>query len=536
MFLNDIFSQHLNESILNELNWNDQSPLNRVLLNNRGRFIHFTSVPKLGVNPRNSVKGGFQSHKDPHGIYFYPVDYLLSGVERVTTGQQYGLDRPYYFMADIDWSAPGIVLSKVTWEDVEKIASRNGWKTFLDDFRFQTNNEPYPIYNLPHYADREHPGSVLWHLLDALQKEGRIRWNQALRGIAYIYDDNNSIIHSREPHQLVVLDPRIIRNVQMGENPKVNWSTMNDEKHRSTVWKEPMLRIMQEVQKLYGGQIRWQENKERRPYDSTRPKAKPRAPAWPSIRFEVDGDQFHLKVSESWSSFSLYLDSVHGRAHDQFKIGDWNDFHNNDVPFFVERVKAAVEKVTALEGDLFFTPQITEGQAQNFIAQCASAEADFKVDTEINNRYKSIYMRAEHTFRCNDMLFTTLFNLHIGEEHFSPSITVYNAGDNFKLYATQIGKFTRDQAKAAGYDLLNNFAEGVESRAEVHGPEGLRYPKFHRDEWAAFVGWLVLNCGLDFGGLLRERYAKQIEAFEQYDDQPYLLRRITEVLGPRGFW
>ena len=134
MRLDALFTQ------LFEMDWYDKSPMTAVLQQNRGKWIHFSqgapnrdyrtatllpepeapayydrrktkqyqrnlravqrknamaNVPKMGINPKSMWQ-------DPKGVYFYPVNWLLSGTERITSGQQHGINYPYYYIADIN--------------------------------------------------------------------------------------------------------------------------------------------------------------------------------------------------------------------------------------------------------------------------------------------------------------------------------------------------------------------------------------------------------------------------------------------------
>jgi len=112
MLISQLFSPDdaSNRAILSELTWYDRSPLTSVLKANRGRWIHFTNTPKLGVNVRSMWDSG------PKGVYFYPVDYLLTKTDRMKDGLQYGFNFKYYFLCDLDLSKPGIVLDEFTFE------------------------------------------------------------------------------------------------------------------------------------------------------------------------------------------------------------------------------------------------------------------------------------------------------------------------------------------------------------------------------------------------------------------------------------
>src|SRR5437762_1390454 len=100
---------------IREAAWHETYPAAEYLARYPHRFVHFSDVPKLGVNPS-------KSHRDPPGIYFYPNQWLLDNYR----GFQYGLVSPYAFIASIQTRAKGVVnLGRMTRAQALTIARAN---------------------------------------------------------------------------------------------------------------------------------------------------------------------------------------------------------------------------------------------------------------------------------------------------------------------------------------------------------------------------------------------------------------------------
>jgi hypothetical protein len=520
--------------ILNELNWHDRSSLVDILEKNRGRFVHFSRIPKIGINPN-------KSHDDPHGVYFYPVDWILTGTERVREGQQWGLDWPYFFLADIDRSSPGMVLSKVTWDDVARLAEHNGWKPLLDEYQALPPEEQKKF--LPYYTT-ESPASVMWHLLDKAQKAKRITWSKAFAGLAWIYDDNQAIINNNEPCQLIALNPRVLRNVTMQDNPYQVQATDDRVKYAHKIYTHSVLKIMKELQASYGGKIRWTEDKDKRPYDRNRPKARMRAPAWPEFIFTVGEKVCRLTVSSGWSGMSVYLKYTFRREKGDVLIADDKAFRNNSMQEILAEAKTKIDTVVALQDDLRFTPVISEAEARKVLNQIIDPSKEFKVHVEIENSEKwtsSIRLVAEHVFSAEDENFQTQVQLYITDESMEPSINVRGLSDRAwtPLSISQLGKFDRENISECGPAILDKFDEGLRFARSNFGPSSRNTygTGLSEDQFKLWLGWFVQNCGLSLGGRLEQAYADEVQAWESErpEDQDYLIYRFSRAMVSRGY-
>ena len=508
MYLRQIFENQT----LNEVSWSDRSPLVQVLEKNRGRWIHFSSIPKLGVNPR-------KSHKDPHGIYFYPVDWILSRPKRVEDGDQYGFDNQFYFIVDLDLNGSGLVLSQTTWDDVRGLAERNGWKDYLE------KHTP----ELPRYAKKDVPGSFLWHFLDNLNRGNHVGWNKAFRGVDYIYDDDNSIIHSNEPHQILVLNPRIIQRVDMGEQrKKVGNRARAADATGFELYGHAVLTILKRVQAEYGGKIKWQAFKDSTPYVKGK---KMRAPTLPVLDFFIE--DLHIQVAgrnqRSWGT-TIYLGYQFGREKHGFTIVKPEEMDKLTVEEIVRRIGDKADELAMLEADLRFEPFISEGEAKSYLASISKGITNF--DVEINNDYEQVILDGKRQFNIKGTNVTTKLHMTVFKDKFH--VSAYIVGPNQPiLYVTGASNTYFTTPEEATNALVERFIKGVETTKGSIGADGYGYPRFYADEWDAYVGWLVLNCGLDLHGRLRDHYEAEIARYISYSDvdKTYLVEKIARVLG-----
>ena len=161
----------------------------------KGLFVHFTDIPKVGINPH-------PSHRDPVGIYLFPLDHILENFAKYTAFQF----KKYMFVCE---ASPKNVLD-ISGLDEEGLARHLG--------RLGIGRERG---SRPGQEEKPHPGVDLWYSIEKdLEKEGG-GYGMAFRkrllqlGFDAVRDSSSGAIHSNEPNQLLVLDPRTIRVVDM---------------------------------------------------------------------------------------------------------------------------------------------------------------------------------------------------------------------------------------------------------------------------------------------------------------------------------
>lgn len=182
--------------------WHDQPRLNAVQQvknlcagDYENKFISFTKLEKLGVNPVNI-------HSTPIGLYTYPVKYALESAKHTDfSSLPYAGNNPYVHFIEISPSANVWVMS-----------DRTNIETYCDKLiQFASDNSidlsfkhltPQTLYNCVYSVANKISSK------SATTKMAIIFKN--VFGIDALYDDGNGIIHSNEPTQMVIFNPKII--------------------------------------------------------------------------------------------------------------------------------------------------------------------------------------------------------------------------------------------------------------------------------------------------------------------------------------
>jgi hypothetical protein len=168
-------------------------------------WFHFSSIPKLGVNPR-------ASHRDPHGIYMFPKQWVLS--------PQFGrnhmfFNMPYIFVLKIKPGTNLLNLGTLTRDEAARILTTMG----LQD-QIATLDNP------SRYGGTE-PGQILWQILDqyvAPNRRNNGAWNALFKRAGYdgVIDPGTSAIHPNEPEQTIVFNANNLEVVDLIQNNTAN--------------------------------------------------------------------------------------------------------------------------------------------------------------------------------------------------------------------------------------------------------------------------------------------------------------------------
>ncbi len=537
--------QKAKTNLLLELDWYDKSPLTAVLKRYPGKWIHFSNgasnrqiqpdqmnppvpnkaeydyggwewakrmkkykrdlqrsmkmnaiqkVPKLSANPN-------KFHRDPYGIYFYPVDFLLSGTDRIRSGHQYGFGMDFYYVCDINMADPrGIVLQKLTWQDIDSLASRNGWKTELDTFRSMSIEDQRK--NLRSYADPAVPGGFLWHFVEMLQESNKITWNRAFRGVSFIYDDNGSIIHSNEPAQIVVFDRSIIRVIAQGDNPLSNNRVPDTDDLKP--WLHALTSILKGVRGELGGELSWSKK-------------------LPRLNVRVGNADFEIGIPERrYTGIGVSVSYRFGRS-----AGSW--FVNQDtlasssMGDIIQGIVSKARRIAAKKSDLWFTPMIGETQAQDVIRNlCPDLRFDFKTtihNPDGNNTLNWASILVSGTAEHGDMVnIRDRVTAYISPKEMSMSVTIEINGRG--VAHGEARDITLDTLED-GYDqLASKLIESMELHFKRVSPENTYVTSWEKwtdpKEFAAYKGWLALNCGVYLDGRIEEHYKEDIVSYHAF--------------------
>ena len=182
-------------------------------------FASFTSVDKLGINPKSK-------YDTPLGIYAYPAEYVFSRVkaERSMAALPFAGDQPYVNL----FKAQGNIINVATisaaevrslykriaelWASTAKDSLGQSWKTSVDEIEKIINNASKKA-KFPDY-----PGGQLWYVTwvassdlfaNAWNTTPPVAWNKLFRSIGvdgcvdYTPEGGLGIIHTSEPTQAV---------------------------------------------------------------------------------------------------------------------------------------------------------------------------------------------------------------------------------------------------------------------------------------------------------------------------------------------
>lgn len=190
--------------------WHDQPRLDAVQQvknlcggDYENKFISFTKLEKLGVNPINI-------HSTPIGLYTYPVKYALDTAKHTDfSSLPYAGNNPYVHFIEIAPSANVWVMSDRTNIETyrDKLVQFASDNSINLSFKYLT---PQTLYNCVHSVASKLAGK------SATTKMATIFKN--VFGIDALYDDGNGIIHSNEPTQMVIFNPKIIVKHKLLQN------------------------------------------------------------------------------------------------------------------------------------------------------------------------------------------------------------------------------------------------------------------------------------------------------------------------------
>jgi hypothetical protein len=508
---------------LHEADWSDRSPLIQALAKSKGRWIHFSRVPKIGVNPQTVWKT-----TGPFGVYLYPVEFLLNPSARTLDGQQFGTDLPYYFLCDLNL-AGALHLPKMSAAEALSIAERNG---FTDPLK-AAFDKGEDFMGRPWSC----PGAAFWDTIKRLDADKTISWNRALKGVTVVTDDEG-IIYNYEPQQAVVLNPRALTNITMHKNIDAGFRNTTHERpdQKIIAWRKVYKDVLDALQARYGGTIRWKEDKDLLPYDTKRG-AKVRAPALPWLRFANEGRSFSVVPVLSRMDHGFRLTFKFGREEDTRRISA-DEMSSLSTKEITAKIAAFIDEVMSFESDLRFTPFIGEEEVEDIINEGIGAygSTPFTVTSEVSNHatYGTVTYNGERKATFDDIPVETGVTVRVRKDRMSAGARV-RLMDQLVIDVSQYEDFTDRPTMIAA--LLDEVAEKLTIYRRIWGPDNSRsaFNFATEEQWAAFIGWLVVHCGLNFDGALRDRYADEIAAYDAYEEKDMLTYKIENVFRARGY-
>jgi len=181
-------------------------------------LVHFSNVDKVGINPN-------PTHTDPVGIFTFPKSYVLN---KTFNRNSHFFGMPYTFILKLKDNAKVLNLSKLTHTEADNLIDKMG----IGEYRqHATHQRPGIVAKAGHF---------LWQTMDKAVNaqyekyapSGRyhnwqknITWNKLFKkagGFDALIDDGDSIIHSNEPSQVVILNPMAFTQLEKFQVSPVN--------------------------------------------------------------------------------------------------------------------------------------------------------------------------------------------------------------------------------------------------------------------------------------------------------------------------
>lgn len=162
-------------------------------------FFTMTSINKIGINPQST-------YNTPIGIYSYPL--TQEYYEKLVKNKlPFAGNQRYINLFSISDSVNNLSYYDNLLSDYKKLSQ------IYDNIEEVAENAFDTAY-------KRNDVSKFWNLTRILSKTP-IKWNALLRNLGYtnFYDPGDGVIHTNEPTQFVVLDPRIIIPIESFENP-----------------------------------------------------------------------------------------------------------------------------------------------------------------------------------------------------------------------------------------------------------------------------------------------------------------------------
>jgi hypothetical protein len=211
----------------------------------------------------------------------------------------------------------------------------------------------------------------------------------------------------------------------------------------------------------------------------------------------------------------------------------------------VQTITARIEQIAARKSDLLFTPVLSIAEGKQVMVQQLADNLGLSIKTTIYNaekpdqrRYSSVTMHGEIQREVDRVPLKTACYLNLHETTMDASCNVW-AGKQYLISA--MGDY-QQEFTAPGPLMLSiaqKMRENFDNMANYFAPKTKpgqydRNPRFStNDEFVAFKGWVVVNCGLSLNGELRKQFASEVAAFEAYPDQRVLLNDIAYVLNSK---
>lgn len=181
-------------------------------------FIHFSDLPKLGINPKSDFE-------TPIGIYGYPLDHAT--LQKIKSGTiEFAGDRKYIhvFRVKPEYKQDIIEMGNSTYTEQE--LEKDIAQLKIIGFKENLFEDEAHFNDFIHYAklDSREKSSIgqLWNITRKMAQDNIVKWTTILLKLGYKgFTDVKSclgLIHSNEPCQAVFFSSKFIEHLDTIEN------------------------------------------------------------------------------------------------------------------------------------------------------------------------------------------------------------------------------------------------------------------------------------------------------------------------------
>ncbi len=396
----------------------------------KGLWIHFSRVDKVGVNV-------LKAHNDCYGIYFYPLDWLVSSEDYVN-GELHGVTFPNFVIAELSLGEGGIDLRASTEEDWEQLSKKNGW---YDQYIAGKSDPIIANYWKNHFNGSV--GAEAWGIMKNLVSTKKNKWTTLTKGLKYINDDM-AVIHRIEERQVCVMDPSLIKIIYKGE------TSSSSDVHSFSYWKKPLLNVMNILSQKYGGEITW-KNKQA---------------SWDCQL----GDD--ISVSLHWHNLTVRVVSKYKNMTTTANIRTY-ELHQATDDYIIDMVETAIHKIKKVSDNtlnLDFEPFITTSRAALILSGFTTRGSSPVIDIG-KGRYE---MSSE--------LYSSLPSTDFKVEY-KISVTEYEYINNMRIYMN-------------GKTIYSSHSETVDILENMIKRKIQELPHLEKDEVNAVIGYVLNMIGI----------------------------------------
>ena len=205
---------------------------------------------------------------------------------------------------------------------------------------------------------------------------------------------------------------------------------------------------------------------------------------------------------------------------------------NNDVAEAANQIGIYIKRVLAMKDDILFAPVTSVNDAKEYMSKDLFNH-DFEwTETVDNSGYLSNNLDSSYERNFAHLLVTGSSKRKIGasllevrteialyQTKFRPSFNIF-VNDQDIFHSRTLETY-ESNFESANLELLREFQSCVETVEGLwfdRANSGYRM-KFPREElWHQFVGWVIVNSGISFGGTIEKNFQPFIKAYTILDE------------------